>query len=245
MSIHRSTKSYYGRTLLITLSFLSMLFVASISHAYANTVNINDQAGVLDSNKVRSDAAHLPVSVLIYTTKTFTGDQTALNDDARNHLSGTNTVDIAIDTAQRHLSIQSGSQVKLSDGQASNAVDAFKNSFHNGDYTGATIAAIDSVHDALTNGSSSGGMTPVGVVVGVLLAIIFLVCLVFFIVSVVRNRRRGGPPMGGGRRGGNQQWNNGNNVYHPYPVYTPPPTTNTGGGFGGGGSFGGGAGGSF
>ena len=251
MSIHVSIKSHHGRALLITFSLLCMLFMVSTSNAYANSVTINDQSGVLNSSKVRSDATHLPVSVLIYTTRTFTGDQAALDTDARNHLSGTNTVDIAIDTVQRHLSIQSGSQVKLSDGQASNAVDAFKNSFNNGDYTGATIAAVDSIHDALTTGSSSGGMTPVGTIVASILGGIFLIILVLFIRGVVRNQRRGGPPRGGGRRWGNQEWNNSNRGYYPYPVYTNNSGANTTGNSGGagsnfgGGGFGGGAGGSF
>ncbi|MBV9258269.1 MAG: TPM domain-containing protein, partial [Ktedonobacteraceae bacterium] len=202
-----------------------------------------------NASKVRSDAAQLPVSVLVYTTRTFTGDQAALDNDARSRLSNANAVDIAIDTVQRHLSIQSGSQVKLSDEQASNAVDAFKNNFDNGDYTGATIAAIDSIHDALTNGSSSGGMTVVGIVVASVLGVIFLGIIVLVIVGFARNRRRGGPPTGGGRRWGNQEWNRG---YYPYPAYNNSGSnSNYGGGasgnFGGGagGSFGGGAGGSF
>ncbi len=252
MSILLPTKSHYGRTSLIVFSLLMMLFMASANHAYANTVTINDQSGVLNASKVRSDAAHLPVSVLIYTTSTFTGDQAALDNDARSHLSSTNTVDIAIDTVQRHLSIESGSQVKLSDGQASNAVDAFKSNFNNGDYTGATIAAIDSLHDALTTGSSSGGITTVGAIVASVLAIVLLVILVLVILGFARSRRRGGPPMGGGRRWGNQEWNRG---YYPYPVYNNNSgTSNTGssgsygggaGGSFGGGGFGGGAGGSF
>lgn len=246
MSTHLPIKLQHGRAFLIVFSLVLLLFVASTERVYANTVTINDQSGVLDSNKVRSDAVHLPVSVLIYTTRTFTGDQTALDNDARSHLSGTDTVDIAIDTVQRHLSIQSGSQVKLSDGQASNAVDAFKNNFNNGDYTGATIAAIDSIHDALTGGSSSGGMTPIGIIVASVLGIALLLIIVLATVAAVRNRRRGGPPRSGGRRWGNQEWNNGNRGYYPYPVYTNG-THNTGssGGYGGAGSFGGGAGGSF
>ena len=252
MNTHLPIKLHPGRAFLIVFSLLLLLFVVSAERAYANTVTINDQAGVLNSSKVRSDAAQLPVSVLIYTTHTFTGDQTALDADARSHVSGTNMVDIAIDTVQRHLSIQSGSQVKLSDGQASNAVDAFKNNFNNGDYTGATIAAVDSIHDALVGGSSSGGMTPIGTIVASILGITFLLILVLVIIGAVRNRRRGGPPRNGGRRWGNQEWNNGNRGYYPYPVYTNG-TNNTGssgnyGGAGssfGGGGFGGGAGGSF
>ena len=252
MSTHLPIKLHYGRTFLIVFGLLLLLFVVSTERVYANTVTINDQSGVLDSNKVRSDAAQLPVSVLIYTTRTFTGDQTALDNDARSHLSGTNMVDIAIDTVQRHLSIQSGSQVKLSDGQASNAVDAFKNNFNNGDYTGATIAAVDSIHDALTGGTSSGGMTPIGTIVASILGVAFLLIVVLAIVVAIRNRRRGGPPRNGGRRWGNQEWNNGNRGYYPYPVYTNgannPGSSGSYGGAGssfGGGGFGGGAGGSF
>ncbi len=145
MSPYLPTKSHYGRALLIAFSLLVALLIVSAGHAYANTVTINDQSGVLNAGKVRSEAAKLSIPVLIYTTPAFTGDQTALDNDARSHLVGANAVDIAIaiDTGHRHLSIQSSSQVNLSDGQAGNAVDAFKSSFNNGDYTGATIAAID------------------------------------------------------------------------------------------------------
>ena len=250
MGTYLPIKSRPGRVFLIAFSLLVALFIVSAGYTYANSVTISDQSGVLNIGKVRSDAAQLPVSVLIYTTRTFTGDQAALDNDARSHLLSANAVDIAIDTVQRHLSIQSGSQVKLSDEQASNAVDAFKNNFDNGDYTGATIAAIDSIHDALTNESSGGGMTVVGIVVASVLGVIFL----GIIVGVVRNRRRGGPPRGGGRRWGNQEWNRG---YYPYPVSNNSGSNSNygggasgnfgGGGFGGGagGSFGGGAGGSF
>ena len=68
MSTHLPVKLQHGRALLIVFSLLLMLFVANAGHAYANTVTINDQSGVLNANKVRSDATQLPVSVLIYTT---------------------------------------------------------------------------------------------------------------------------------------------------------------------------------
>lgn len=87
--------------------------------------------------------------MLIYTTKTFSGDQDALNQATRKRLPDQNSIAIGIDTAQRHLSIQSGTEVPLSDSQASDAVDAFRASFSNEGYTGATIAAIDSLSNTL------------------------------------------------------------------------------------------------
>ena len=204
MNIYLPTKARCSRALLIAFSLLVVWFVVSSGSAYANTITIQDQSNVLNASKVRSEAAQLPASVLIYTTRTFTGDQVALDNDARSRLSGANIIDIAIDTAQRHLSIESGSQVKLSDEQASNAIDAFKSNFHNGDYTSATIAAIDAVHTALTGGSSSNSIASVGIA-----AVIIFAVFLFGIIPAIRNRLRGGPPMGGSRRWVDQRINNG------------------------------------
>ena len=213
------------------------LFLLTALNAQANTVTIDDQSRVLDVGKVRAEAAKLANSMLIYTTKTFNGDQNALNQRTREQLPNQDSIAIGIDTVQRHLSIESGTNVKLSDSQASDAVSAFRNNYNGGDYTGATIAAIDSLQSALTGGGSSSN--PVGVVIGILIALGAIILAVF---AVIRFRRR--PPQSGGRGG---RWIGAS------PYFGGAHTTGTyssgsygggaGGGFGGGG--GGGAGGSF
>ncbi len=232
---------------LLAVAATFALFLFTALSAQANAVTINDQAGVLDGGKVQAEAAKLPDPLLIYTTKTFSGDQDALNQSTRAQLPTQNAISIDIDTVHRHLSIESGSSVKLSDSQASDAVSAFKDNFHEGDYTGATIAAIDSLQAALSGGGNS--ITPLGIGVAIVLAVGALVVLV---MVIVRGRR---PPQDGGRPGRRR------GIYPYYGGYyneTHPAGTPRsgnygggaggsfgGGGFGGGGGGGGGAGGSF
>jgi TPM domain len=205
---------------------------------------------VLNAGRVEAEAAKLPAPILIYTTKTFNGDQDALNQYTREQLPNQNAIAIGIDTVHRHLSIESGTNVQLSDSQANDALSAFQNNFNGGDYTGATVAAIDTLQNALSGGSNSGGgITPLGVAVAILLCL----ALVVFVVIVIIRRKTGGsnrPPGAGGKR-------KMESLYTPYPYYggnhpisapPPPPSGNYGGGAGGsfgGGSSGGGAGGSF
>ena len=220
--IHDGKRRY--KLILIILAAACSVFLAT--SAQANAVTITDQARVLDVGKVKAEAGTLANPVLIFTTKTFGGDQEALNQATREQLTTQNAIAIEIDTVHRHMSVESGTQVKLSDDQASNAVSAFRDSFHGGDYTGATIAAIDAVRDEL-DGSS---ITPMGTIVAVLLVtgVIALICFMAF-------RRRRTPRDEEGRA-------------HPYTHYyagAPYTHGSSGGSSGGGGGFGGGAGGSF
>lgn len=239
--IHRSILSC------IALVTLFSLFLLTTLNVQANTVTIKDQAGVLNPGRVQAEAAKLPVPILIYTTKTFNGDQDALNQYTREQLSNQNAIAIGIDTIHRHLSIESGTKVPLSDSQANDALSAFQNNYNGGDYTGATLAAIDSLQNSLSGSrSSGGGITPLGVAVAILLGLV----LVVFVVIVILRRKTGGsdgPPRGSGKRKIGL-------LHTPYPYYggihptSTPPGGNYGGGAGGsfgGGSSGGGAGGNF
>lgn len=232
-------KVRFPRLIYLAVVAAFSLFLLTAMNAQANTVTINDQSGVLDIGKVRAEAAKLPNSILIYTTKTFSGDQDALNQSTREQLPNQNAIAIGIDTLHRHLSIESGTSVKLSDSQASDAVSAFKNNYNGGDYTGATIAALDSLQSALTGGGSS--ITPLGVVIAIILAVVAVVLFILFIIAMLRRRR---PPQSGGRRG------RGIRTFPYYGGYyggTHTTGTSTSGSYGGGagGSLGGGAGGSF
>lgn len=233
----------------LTLVTMFSLFFLTTLNVQANTVTIKDQAGVLNAGRVETEAAKLSVPILIYTTKTFNEDQDALNQYTRQQLPNQNAIAIGIDTVHRHLSIESGTKVQLSDSQANDALSAFQNNFNGGDYTGATVAAIDSLQNALSGGGSSGGgITPLGAAVAILLCLV----LVVFVVIVIIQRKTGGsnrPPRGGGKRKMGP-------LYTPYPYYganhptsaPPPQSGNYGGGAGGsfgGGSSGGGAGGNF
>jgi hypothetical protein len=152
----------------LALVTVCALFLLTTVHIQASTVTINDQASVLDAGRVQAEAAKLPDPMLIYTTKTFTGDQDALNQSTREQLPNQNAIAIGIDTVHRNLSIEAGTNVQLSESQASDALSAFQSNFNGGDYTGATIAAIDSLQGAL----GGGGISPFGVTVAILLGLV-------------------------------------------------------------------------
>jgi len=204
----------------LALVTVCSLFLLTTVTVQANTVTINDQAGVLDAGRVQAEAAQLPVPMLIYTTKTFTGDQDALDQSTRAQLPDQNA--IAIDTVNKHVSIEAGTNVQLSNSQASDALSAFQSNYNGGDYTGATIAAIDSLRGAL----GGGGISPLGVI----LAIIVVLAVVSLVIGIIIMRRG---------RGGS-----GTTPYPYYPyygeIYPPPPSSGYYGG--GAGSSGGGAG---
>src|SRR5260370_18910065 len=141
----------------LALVTVCSLFLLTTLHVEASTVTINDQAGVLDAGQVKADAEHLMDCILSYTPETFTGDKSALDQSTRAQWPDQNAIAIGIDTVQRHFSIEAGTNVQLSDSQASDAYSAFRSNYDNrGDYTSATIAAIDSVQNAL----SGGGIDP-------------------------------------------------------------------------------------
>jgi len=224
------------RSIVVCLALVTVcaLFLLTTVRVQASTVTINDQAGVLDAGRVQTEAEQLPL--LIFTTQTLTGDQDALNQFTREQLPDQNSIAIGIDTVHRYISIEAGTSVQLSDSQTSDAVSAFVSNYHGGDYTGATIAAIDSLKGAL----GSGGMSPLGVAVLILLGLV----IVGLFVIARRQRRRDGSdgtpytwnPYSGGT------YSDGTYSRGIYPTGIPP-SGSYGGGFGGGagGSFGGGS----
>jgi hypothetical protein len=221
-------------TLLIAsacLFFVLYTHFGYIQVAYANSVIIKDQAHVLDTAQVSAEASHLSDAISIYTTNTFTGDQNNLDVDAQGYITSDDMIVIEIDTTQHHLSIQSGSTSKLNDDQADEAVGAFKDAFNNGSYTAATIAAINSLQNALTEKNNKGNATLIGFVT-LIIGIVFLGVVIF--VFIIMRRRRGGPPRGG------RSWSN--RVYSSYPSSMSSVDNGGGsgtseGGGGGGGSF--------
>jgi hypothetical protein len=140
--------------------------------------------------------------MLIYTTKTFTGDQDALNQSTREQLPDQDAIAIGIDTVHRHLSIQAGTNVQLSDSQASDAASAFQSNYDNGgDYTSATIAAIDSIQNTYnSNGSNSNGFP---IIIGFLIPIFFIIVVaVLGVLKIIPVTFEWGGSGHGGHGGG-------------------------------------------
>jgi hypothetical protein len=136
------------------------LLLAVTTSALAATVNISDQAGVLNQSQVQSVASSLPYPINIYTANNFQGTSSDFDQRTRSHLTNPNLIVIAIDTVHKHLAIVGGSNVPLSSSQYNAAVQAFKNSFNGGDYTGATVAAIRSLQNSLNSAPVAPGNNP-------------------------------------------------------------------------------------
>jgi hypothetical protein len=136
------------------------LLLAMTTAVLAGTVNISDQAGVLNQSQVQSAASSLPYPINIYTANNFQGRSSDFDQRARSHLTNPNLIVIAIDTVHKHLAIVGGSKVPLSNSQYNEAVQAFKNSFNGGDYTGATVAAIRSLQNSLNSAPVAPGNNP-------------------------------------------------------------------------------------
>ena len=216
---------------LIALITALCLLLATTLAVQANTVIINDPAGVLNADQVRSEAANLPDPISIYTTKTFTGTSSDFDQRTRSHITSPNMIVIAIDTVHHHLAIVGGSSVPLSNSQYNDAVQAFKNAYssNGGDYTAATIAALRSLRSSLGAApvSSGNGNNPVPVPssgggffpgFGTLCCIGLLVLVIAGVIfGVMRRRARFGQPVM--RPPYQQPYNQPYNQGYPPPGY--------------------------
>lgn len=193
-----------GTGLLATVCAFFLLLVMTTA-AFANTVNINDRAGVLDQSRVRSAASSLSYPVDIYTINNFSGSTSSFDQTAKGSVNSSNKIVIAIDTVHKHLTIVGGSSVSLTNNQYADARNAFANSFRSdSNYTSATVAALQSLQ-----GASSGGALSVPGVNGggfswgsTLCCVGLLVVAAFVLFGVLRRRRGGGGGLFGGGGGG-------------------------------------------
>jgi TPM domain len=190
--------------LLAITAVLVLLLVSACGGS--NSVHVYDNAGVLDQSKVQNEASSLQKPMDIYTVNTFSGTKPQFDQATRAKLGNNpDLIVMAVDTVHRHLAIVRGSNVQLSSNQISSAVNAFASNYGNGDYTGATIATIDSLRNSLgTSVGPSGG----GIFSGLLgtLCIGGLVILgAILLFGVLFRRRRG---FGG---------------FNRPPVYQQPP----------------------
>ncbi len=151
---------------LLAAALACCLLLFTTVGAFASTVNINDEANVLNKSQVQSAASALGYPVNIYTVNNFNGSSQAFSQRAASDIKNSNMIVMAIDTVNHYLVIDGGKSVPLSSNQYNDAVQAFKNSFgsgNNGNYTSATDAALQSLQSALSSsnaGSSVGNQNP-------------------------------------------------------------------------------------
>ncbi len=171
---------------LLALCAAFCLALLTTSPALADSVQIYDNAGVLNVSRVRTEASSLPKPIRIFTVPGYAGSNSAFDQEAKRQITSTSTIVIAINTRAHHLAIVGGSKVGLSSNDYSTAVSAFSSHFNGGDYTGATIAAIDSLKSSLNSSFSS--------VLG-LVCLVGIVLLIGFAIFGFLRRRRGGPSV--------------------------------------------------
>jgi serine/threonine protein kinase len=114
-----------------------------------NTVHVYDRAGVLQTDKVQSEAAKLPYPIDIYTVNDFSGTTTDFNQRIRSQVTNPRLMVIAIDTVHHHVYVTGGTAIPLRSEQYQSAANSFVSNFQSAGYTGATIAAIRSLQNSL------------------------------------------------------------------------------------------------
>ena len=208
------------------------VFVAVLAGAvpaWASTVQIQDDAHVLNATVVQNNASTLPVGVYIWATTQDAASKSTFDTDVRNKVSPMFPIVLGINTQSRHESIQIGSQAGISRNAAlaaeSNANSAFVATMQSSrDYTSAVTAALDNLRSTLT--AAHRGRAPAqrvvthSVGIGLLPIILVLAAIVAVVVLLRRRIRSGfGRSMTGSMSGGPPPMGS----YPDYgPAYGPP-----------------------
>ena len=116
--------------------------------------SVNDAAHILDQGRVCEAARMLSYPIAVYTTRTSQKEDGDSNSLPQSLVTSPRLIVIAInlDASHPHLrvhvNIGGGNEVPLTDSQYHQAMDAFNRVANNGDYTEATIEAIQTLHMA-------------------------------------------------------------------------------------------------
>ena len=170
------------------------LSVFATTAIFANSVNIYDNANILNRSSVQQAASALSKPVDIYSV-TSNLSNAAFDQMAKQSIKTSNLIVLAF--SSNHISIVGGSNVGLSNSQYQDASNAFISQMNGGskNYTGATIAALNSLKNAL---SGSGFLSGVGgggggssLFSGTFCCIGLLVLLIIGVFAFTRIRRRG------------------------------------------------------
>jgi hypothetical protein len=188
------------RTMAPLVALLAVLTVAA--PAWAGTVQIQDDAHVLNATTVQTDAATLPIGVYIWTTTQDAASKPTFNTDVRNKISATFPVVMGINTQARHESIQIGPRAGFSQSAALSAASTANKAFvgtmlTSNDYTAAVTSALDSLRTSLAAADRERGVTrPAPVqssgwgIVPIVLLVIGVIVVVVLGVAILIGRRR-------------------------------------------------------
>ncbi|HLI88200.1 MAG TPA: hypothetical protein VKV37_05880 [Ktedonobacteraceae bacterium] len=234
MSTRDTLMKRLGIGLLSLMTALALLLGAAVN-VFASTVNIYDNAGVLNQSQVRQEASSLPYPVSIYTVNGYNGSNANFDAEARSKVTSSNMIVIAINTAG-HVYITGGSSVPLTTSDYQQASNTFASDMRsNGrDFTGATVGALSSLRGALGSRGSGGAVPAPGGLFGLgngalcCIGLLVLAGILFFAFM----RRRSRPGFGG--FGGFFNRNRGVPPYgpnQPYGPYNQPYPPNYGPGY--------------
>jgi hypothetical protein len=132
---------------------LALLLVTQVS-TFAASVNVYDNAQVLNSGQVRREASRLQYPMDVYTTDVFTGSSSNFGQEVDGRLRN-NSIILGVDTINRYVWVN-GEGVPLSRSQYQDAANSFANEYKNtNNYTSATSSAVRSLQGSLASASNN------------------------------------------------------------------------------------------
>ena len=189
-----------GGMLILLIGVGGILSPLCTHTAHAAIIQIKDDAGILDGDQVRSTASQLSHPVSISTVRTFEGPKSDFIRNTEQALPGQDAIALGISVEQRYLAIVAGKQVGLSAEQIVQAREAFAQAYGgnagaHGNYTAATLAALESLQASLGNGSADGRANPLQFVSRVLSYPLTWILLILALtgISLFVLRRLSGP----------------------------------------------------
>ncbi len=193
-----------GGMLILLIGVGTILLPLDTNTVHAASVQIRDDARVLDLDQVWSQASKLSHPVSIFTMSSFNGPKSDFSRSTEQALTDQNAIAIGISVEQRYLAIVAGKQAGLNAEQIEQARQAFAKAYGshagtNSNYTGATLAALQSLQASLGNDGIPNPLASLGRALGnpltwLLAALTGLSFFVFRRFSGQRNTMN--PPMG-------------------------------------------------
>ncbi|HEU5376189.1 MAG TPA: hypothetical protein VFV38_12160 [Ktedonobacteraceae bacterium] len=119
------------------------------------TARVYDNARVLNTGKVQRAAQNLPANVDVYTTNSFYGTPGDFQRTMVNRVGGDpDRIVMGIDAQHNYMYTARGSNIPLNSTNMVQSSNAFVANVSNGDYTRATVAALDSMGRSMNANSS-------------------------------------------------------------------------------------------